>query len=168
MSKLLWVLVVLVVLLVIAQFVRPDMNLPAENPSHTIQAAYAVPADVDQIIKRSCYDCHSSHTVWPWYAKLSPSSWLLAHDVNEGRGELSFSEFATYTPRKQANKLKEVCEQVKEGEMPMWYYLPLHPAAKLSDADRQTLCGWANGTRSQIIAKHPEAGQARQPQRSGT
>lgn len=168
MSKTLLVLAILVAVLVIAQLFRPEMKLPAEDPSHTIQAAYTVPPEVDQIIKRSCYDCHSSHTVWPWYAKLSPSSWLLAHDVEEGLGQLSFSEFATYTPRKQANKLKEICEQVKQGEMPLWYYLPLHPSAKLSDADRETLCNWATGARAQIIAKHPEAARARQPQRSGT
>ena len=142
MSKTLWVIVVIVGLLVIAQFVRPDMTLPQSDPAHAINTVVAVPPDVDAILKRSCYDCHSSKTRWPWYAKVAPSSWLLARDVNEGRKALSFSEFATYTPKKQAHRLNDICDQVKEGGMPLWFYLPLHPAAKLSTADKQTLCAW--------------------------
>jgi len=167
MSKTLWVVVILVVLLVVAQFVRPDMALPPENPSHAISAAVPVPPEVDAILKRSCFDCHSSKTRWPWYAKIAPSSWLLARDVRDARKELSFSEFATYAPRKQAHKLEEACDQVKQGDMPLWFYLPLHPAAKLSDADKQTLCAWTEQTRARIIAAHPEAAQKAPPAQGG-
>jgi len=167
MSKTLWVVIILAVLLVIAQAIRPDMKLPPENPSHDIRAALQVPPQVDEIVKRSCYDCHSSKTRWPWYARIAPSSWLLANDVSEGRKELSFSEFATYSPKRQAGKLKEICEQLDEKEMPLWYYLPLHPSAKLTDADRETLCGWAKQARAQILAAHPEAAQPRKPDEKG-
>jgi len=164
MSKTLWVLVIVVVLLVVAQVVRPDMTLPNSDPAHSIERAVPVSPEVDAILKRSCYDCHSSKTRWPWYAKVAPSSWLLARDVREARKELSFSEFATYTPRKQYRKLEEACDQVKEGDMPLWFYLPLHPAAKLSDADKQALCAWTQQTRAQIVAAHPEAAQKAKPQ----
>ena len=157
MSKTLWAVLIFVGLFVIAQFFRPDMSLPNSDPAHSVEHAVTVPADVDAILKRSCYDCHSSKTRWPWYANVAPSSWLLARDVNGARKELSFSEFATYTPRKQYRKLEEACDQVKEGDMPLWFYLPLHPAAKLSAADKQTLCAWMQQARAQIVAVHPEA-----------
>jgi hypothetical protein len=157
MSKTLWAVVIVVALLVIAQAARPDMSLPNSDPAHAIDKAAAVPPAVDEILKRSCYDCHSSKTRWPWYSKIAPSSWLLARDVNAGRKELSFSEFATYQPRKQYHKLEEACDQVKQGDMPLWFYLPLHPGAKLSDADKQTFCTWTQQVRAQIAAVHPEA-----------
>lgn len=159
MSKTLWAVVVVVALLVIAQLIRPDMSLPNSDPAHSIERAVTVPQNVRQILQRSCYDCHSSKTRWPWYAKVAPSSWLLARDVNDGRKELSFSEFATYTARKQYRKLEGLCDEVKQGDMPLWFYLPLHPASKLSDADKQTLCAWTNQVRAQIAAVHPEATQ---------
>lgn len=167
MSKLRWVVVILVVLLLAAQAVRPNMVLPPVDPSHEIQAAVQVPPPADAILKRSCYDCHSSHTRWPWYAKIAPSSWLLASDVNDGRNAMSFSEFATYSPRKQAKRLDNICDQVKKGDMPLWFYLPLHPAAKLSDADKQTLCTWAAQARAQIFAAHPDAAKPAKPGQGG-
>ena len=92
------------------------------------------------MIQRSCQDCHSYRTVWPWYSQVAPASWLLVKDVNEARRHLNFSEWATYPPRRAAHKLEEVCEMVFESkEMPLWFYVPLHPSGKLSDADRRTL-----------------------------
>lgn len=142
MSRTKWVLLAVVAVVVIPQLIRPDLANPPANPQHAIQN---VPPDVDAILRRSCYDCHSNETRWPWYARVSPVSWLLKHDVDEGRQELSFSEFGTYPPKKAAKKLQESCKEVKEGEMPLWQYLPLHPDAKLSEADKRTLCSWASG-----------------------
>jgi hypothetical protein len=157
MSKLRWAVVILVALLVIAQAFRPDMALPPADPSHGIEAMVQVPPEVESILKRSCFDCHSSRTRWPWYAKVAPSSWLLARDVTEARKKYSFSEFATYPPERAAEKLHEMCDEVTKGDMPLWFYLPLHPAARLSDADKRTLCTWAEQTRARILAAHPEA-----------
>jgi hypothetical protein len=73
---------------------------------------------------------------------VAPASWFLQHHVDEGRRELSFSEWATYPKRKRERKLHEMCEQVESGEMPLKSYLPLHPEARLSDEDRRALCEW--------------------------
>jgi hypothetical protein len=94
------------------------------------------------ILRRSCNDCHSSETVWPWYSNVSPVSWFLKSHIDEGRRELSFSEWATYPKRKRERKLHEMCEQVEAGEMPLKSYLPLHPSARLSDEDKRRLCEW--------------------------
>lgn len=138
---------VLVVLLVAAQAVRPDLTNPPIDPAKELRA----PAHVQQILDRSCIDCHSHRTRYPWYSQVSPLSWWLKDHINEGRGELNISEFATYTPKKAEHKLEEVCEMVEKGEMPLKSYLPLHPSAKLSDADRQTLCAWTKEERTRIL-----------------
>lgn len=143
----------LIVLLVVAQFIRPAHTNPPVDPAKELQA----PQSVAAILQRSCNDCHSNRTVWPWYANVAPVSWLLADDVKDGRREVNFSEWATFKPTRTARKLKEICEQVEKHEMPMKIYVPLHPDAKLSDADRKTLCDWAKGERERVIAAHPEA-----------
>ena len=83
---------------------------------------------------RACFDCHSNQTVWPWYAWMAPISWLVQHDVDEGRGHVNFSEW----DRLQRG-LRGVRNDVMGGEMPPWYYLPLHPQARLSLAEKEAL-----------------------------
>ena len=140
------IVVALAVLLVLIQFV-PQKVFPTANPpvdpANTIEArAHALTPPVEAILKRSCYDCHSSQTVWPWYGKVAPVGWLLSHDVKEGRREVNFSDWARYNPKRAAHKLGEICEQVGRGEMPLWYYRPMHPGAKLSAADTSAICAW--------------------------
>ncbi len=95
--------------------------------------------------QRACYDCHSNETVWPWYSQIAPFSWLLAWDVQEGRKELNFSRWNRYSPKERAKKVKESWEEIEEGEMPPWFYLPLHPEARLSAEDRAVVQEWARG-----------------------
>jgi hypothetical protein len=103
------------------------------NPPVTKDLVWKSP-QIQEIIHRACYDCHSNETVWPWYANVAPVSWLLQRDVNDGRRHLNFSEWDK--PQEHSG---DVAEQIKEGEMPPWFYLPMHSNARLSDADRQTL-----------------------------
>ena len=150
-----WALVALALLFVAAQAIRPAMKNPPVDESKTLRANSQVTPEVGAILDRSCNDCHSNQTVWPWYSQLAPVSWLLTRDVNEGRQQVNFSEWGTYNQRKAARKLKEMCEQVEHNEMPLWFYLPLHPTAKLSDADRKTLCDWAKQESARISAAQP-------------
>ncbi len=87
-----------------------------------------------QLAVRACYDCHSNQTVWPWYSNIAPVSWLVQYDVDKGRRELNFSELDR--PQKEAD---EAAKEARQGEMPQWYYLVLHPEANLSAAERQAL-----------------------------
>jgi len=157
------IVLALVVLLLLAQFIRPERSNPPVDPAKEVHA----PQPVMSILQRSCFDCHSNRTLWPWYAQIAPVSWLLADDVKDGRNELNFSDFESFTPRRAARKLQETCEQVEEHEMPMKVYLPLHPNAKLTDADRKTLCVWAKAERARIIAAHPDAAQPQQRRAQG-
>ena len=135
-----WVVLVVAVAVVVIQFVPVARPL---NPPVTSE----VPAspEVRTILRRACYDCHSNETVWPWYSKVAPVSWLVAKDVREGRAELNFSTWDQYNTKEQAKKLRESFEEVAEGEMPPWIYKPLHRDAVLSAQDRSALRRWALG-----------------------
>jgi hypothetical protein len=103
------------------------------NPVVTKEPQWDSPQTKD-LVRRACFDCHSNETGWRFYSYVAPASWLVARDVNEGRRHLNFSEWDH--PQKHA---EHVVEEVKNGEMPLWYYLPLHPSAKLSDAEKVAL-----------------------------
>ncbi|MGL6267918.1 MAG: heme-binding domain-containing protein, partial [Chitinophagaceae bacterium] len=126
----------LLVALVIIQFFKPDRNISPEKSPNDITNKYKVPAPVQEILKTSCNDCHSNNTIYPWYANIQPVAWWLADHVNEGKRELNFSEFSTYSPKKAHHKLEEVNEMVKEGEMPLQSYTIIHQNAKLSEAQK--------------------------------
>jgi cytochrome c551/c552 len=123
--------------LVLAQAVPVDRSNPA------VQGEVAAPADVRAILRRACYDCHSNETVWPWYSRVAPVSWLLARDVREGRKEVNFSVFGEYAEKRRQRKWTEIPEQVQKGEMPPWFYTAVHPEARLSEGDRAALVRWA-------------------------
>jgi len=142
----------LIVGLVLIQFIRPDHTNPSIDASRTIQARTQIPPSVLTIVQRACDDCHSNHTVWPWYSQISPMSWYLQHDVQEGRRALNLSDWAAYEQRRVTRKLNEICEEVTKGAMPTRPYVWLHPSAKLSEADRQALCDWTRAERQRLEA----------------
>jgi hypothetical protein len=120
------------------QVVRFDRTNPP------VTADLQAPPDVERVLRRSCYDCHSNETVWPWYSAVAPMSWLLHHDVTAGRDLLNFSEWGALPPQEQAKERREIVESVQEGEMPPWYYVvPMHPSARLTPAETGLLERWA-------------------------
>lgn len=141
------VLIALIAIAVVIQFIRPDMAPVPVDPKQTIEAVVPVPPHIDSLIHHSCFDCHSNETRWPWYSQISPVSWWLKSHINDGRRALNFSEFAALPKKKQLKKLDDACDEVKKGDMPLKVYLPMHPAARLSDADRGALCTWFTSLR---------------------
>jgi hypothetical protein len=133
------------IFLVIVVVIAAIQFIPVERTNPPIGEDISVSSEVKGILKRACYDCHSHETIWPWYSQVAPASWLLAWDVAEGREELNFSTWNRYSPKKQDKIIKEIWKEVQEGEMPPWFYLPLHPKARLSDNDRNLLETWARG-----------------------
>ena len=126
-----WACLVLVGLFVLAQAVpygRDHSNPPVrQEPQWDSPETRALAA-------RACFDCHSNESEWPWYSNVAPVSWLVQRDVDEGREHLNFSEWDR--PQDHAD---DAAGQVEEGEMPPWFYLPLHADARLSDAEREAL-----------------------------
>lgn len=116
-----------------------------ERTNPPVTGEIKAPDDVKPLLERACYDCHSNQTVWPWYSRIAPGSWLMHRDVTEGRKELNFSEWASFTPERRQKKHKEMAEELEDGGMPPWFYLPLHSAAKLTPEERARLVAWAKG-----------------------
>ncbi len=140
---------------VIIQFFRPAKNKSEGASKNDISTLYAVPLDVQNILKTSCNDCHSNNTVYPWYAEIQPVGWWLNSHIEDGKKDLNFSEFATYRIRRQYKKLEEINELVKENEMPLDSYLWIHKDAKLSDQQKLTVANWVEAVRDSIRAKYP-------------
>jgi hypothetical protein len=125
------------------QFYRPERTNPTSDPARSFEAIEKPSPQVMAVLNRSCTNCHSHQTVWPWYSAIAPASWLVADDVAEGREHLNLSDWARVPVEKRAHKLEEVCEETRKGDMPPRLYLMLHPEAKLSEQDSKLLCSLA-------------------------
>ena len=124
------------------QVVRPDRTNPPVDPARTIAARMQVPPNVKSTLDRSCRDCHSHETRWPWYSNIAPVSWLLVDDVNAAREEMNLSEWSQYPPDEAAEILEDACRQTRQHKMPLPKYVFLHPEAKLSDQEIADFCAW--------------------------
>jgi mono/diheme cytochrome c family protein len=120
-----------------------------ENPTVTAEPMWNSP-ETRALFKRACFDCHSNETVWPWYANIAPISWQVQTDVDGGREHLNFSEW-----NREQRHARDVAAEVLHGDMPPAIYLPLHPAAKLSDAEIKALIDGAEKTLGAQAAEEP-------------
>jgi hypothetical protein len=134
---------------VVAVFVAIQI-VPTERTNPPSEADVAASPAVESILRRSCYDCHSNETRWPWYSRVAPISWLVAHDVALGREEMNFSEWGTYYPSTRRRKLKWMERALREEQMPPWSYRLMHRDAHLSDADRAVIEDWAGRALSEL------------------
>jgi hypothetical protein len=142
-----------VVALLLIQLLPSGRSNPPVVPAQTIERTLTVPADVKTILDRSCHNCHSNDTVWPWYAHVAPISWLMVGDVNAAREDMNLSEWGEAIADAQRDTLLEVCRQVKKGAMPLSSYRLLHREAALSAADVTTLCAWSEQARKDLKAR---------------
>lgn len=133
------ILLGLLIVVVAIQFVRPNRSTPPLNAGIDFLTLVSPPADVTNTLKAACYDCHSYETKYPWYANVAPVSWWIGNHISEGREHLNFSEWGKYTIDRQAHKAEETHEEVAKGHMPLTSYPPLHPEARLTDAQREQL-----------------------------
>lgn len=140
------VLGVAVLLLIAIQFVPRDHNEGGNKPANDIAGVYRIPVNVGLILKRSCYDCHSNQTYYPWYARLQPVRLMMDNHVREGKAVLNFNDFSRYSARKQRSKLRAISESLDEGSMPLSSYTLLHRDAILSPTDKSLLMNWVKQT----------------------
>jgi hypothetical protein len=149
------VLIILLIVFIIIQFIRPQKNAGEEIASNQITAIQQIPDDVQQILKVSCYDCHSNTTHYPWYSKIQPVTWFLDDHIVEGKKEINFSEFATYPAYRRYKKFKEIQEQIKEDEMPLFSYTVPHRDAVLNAEQKSALINWAANAMKEMEVKYP-------------
>ena len=146
---------ILLLAFIVIQFFRPAKNKAESISNNDISKLYAVPEDVQIILKTSCYDCHSNNTRYPWYNNIQPVAWWLNNHIQDGKKDLNFSEFASYRIRRQYKKLEEINDLVKKDEMPLDSYLWIHKDAKLSEQHKLTLANWVQSVRDTIKASYP-------------
>ena len=137
------------VVFVVIQVVRPARTNPPSDPAKAITTRLAVPADVTAVFDRSCRNCHSHQTVWPWYSNVAPISWDVINHVNDGRGSMNWSDWPA-GPEEAGELLDAICDEVKKGHMPIPRYTWLHTEARLTDADRKRLCDWSTKAASDL------------------
>lgn len=117
--------------------------VPVERTNPPVELDLPAPAAVKAILKASCYDCHSNETVWPWYSKVAPMSWLVASDTSEGRERLNFSTWNQYIPEQQAENVSQAMRRIKKGSMPPWFYTIKHTDGKITPEKLAILEAWA-------------------------
>ena len=117
--------------------------IPVKRTNPPIETEVPVSVELQAVMRRSCFDCHSNETVWPWYSRVAPVSWLVARDVYEGREHLNYSAWNQLSAEQQAEAIHESWEHVEEGDKAPWYYVMIHESARLSEADRALFQAWA-------------------------
>ncbi len=145
-----WTAIGVLVIFLGMQLYRPARTNPAVDPSQTIEAHTQMSPEVVAVLDRSCRDCHSNNTTWPWYSNVMPVSWWLSDHVNQGRQDLNMSEWGRLPRDRQERKLRQMCDEISDGMMPLPSYLPMHPAARLSEQDKKILCDWTEEERERI------------------
>lgn len=129
----------LVIVFIILQFFQIDKtNTPVDENQDFIKMQNPSPEIAEQI-KASCYDCHSNESKYPWYTNIQPVGWWVKNHIDEGKEHLNFSEFGTYSAKRQSHKMEECYELIEEGEMPLKSYTIAHKNAVLDDATKKQL-----------------------------
>lgn len=135
---------------VLIQFVRIDRTNAPIDPSKTMEAVVNVPPDIQQILARSCNDCHTNKTIYPWYSNVAPVSWWMKYHIDHSKEHFNMSEFADYEPSRRVRKLEETCDEVRSGRMPLPSYLIMHGDAALTPSEIDAICAWTEAERKKI------------------
>jgi hypothetical protein len=139
-----WTLLVLAIVVLAMELFQPKHTNPMVIPSRSLESHVTVPESVQSVLQRSCYDCHSNATVWPWYSHVAPVSWMVVDDVNTGRRHINFQDWEAQENEKEAKEhLGLICKEVRTHGMPLFSYRLMHRDARLTDQDVKTLCAWS-------------------------
>jgi hypothetical protein len=141
------------VLIIAIQFVRPAHNKSDQVLATDISKTIGIPDNVQAILKNACYDCHSNNTNYPWYSNIQPMSWLMANHIKKAKKELNFSEFGSYSPRRQISKLDGIANSILDDIMPLSSYKLMHKNAQLNATEKAILYNWTSETKKSLSAK---------------
>lgn len=121
------------------QFIPVDVNVSTIEPTKNFVEVFDAPLKVSEILSASCYDCHSNNTNYPWYSKIQPVGLIMGSHIREGKEELNFSEFGSYSSRRQKNKIESIINEISNDKMPLPSYLILHSEAKIDTVEKEIL-----------------------------
>jgi Haem-binding domain len=139
-----WIILGSIAFLILIQIIQPSRTNPPAVASRSLEAHVDVPPEVQTVLKRSCYNCHSGATIWPWYSYVAPVSWYVAHDVNTARGHVNFQNWEAQINEQEGKEhLGLICKLVREGNMPPADYRLMHKDAPVSPAETNAVCAWS-------------------------
>jgi hypothetical protein len=138
------------VALVVIQFFPIILNESDYVPQSDFMVENQVPATIKNRLQVSCYDCHSNNTDYPWYSKIQPAAWFLEDHIQEGKDELNFNEWATYSDRRKNSKLRSIISQIEEDKMPLDSYTLIHKDAILSDEDKRMIIDYMTALKDSL------------------
>ncbi len=149
------ILIILLIIFILLQFIRPAKNKSEGVSPNDISTKYPVPDSVQAILKVACNDCHSNNTRYPWYAEIQPVAWWLDNHIKDGKRGLNFSEFTSYRIKKQFHRLDDINALVKKNEMPLSSYCLIHTDAKLTEQQKLVLANWTEVLKDTIRSHYP-------------
>ncbi len=149
------ILLILLVALIVIQFIHPAKNKAEGAQTNFIGNKYPIPADVNGILAKACFDCHSNNTRYPWYCKTQPVDWWMNNHIKEGKAEFNFDEYLGKSLRYQYNKIQALGEQIDKHEMPLNSYLWIHKDAKLNEEESKKVIAWADGVQDSLESHYP-------------
>ena len=139
---------------IVIQFIRPARNKSDQVLPTDISKLVVIPDSVQVILKNACYDCHSNNTSYPWYMNIQPMGWLMAKHIRQGKEALNFSEFGTYSPRRQLSKLTGIANSIRDDIMPISSYKWMHKSARLTKDEAALLINWVQRSKDSFAAKN--------------
>ena len=141
----------LIVLMIIIQFFRPEPNNTPADPALDMLSLASPPEATAKLIRKACYDCHSTQTDYPWYGRVSPVSWYLNRHIQAGKEELNFSTYGQLNKAEKIGIFADICDVVDAGTMPLPSYLLIHKEARLTGEERAVLCQWSEGEALKVM-----------------
>ncbi len=148
------ILVVLLIVFIAIQFIRPERNKTNGKMDTDISKIVQMPDSVAFSLKNACYDCHSNNTAYPWYMNIQPLGWMMAKHIKEGKAELNFSEFGSYSSRQQTSKLTGIGNSIKDNSMPLESYTWMHKNARLSQDEKNMILNWTQQAKDSLTVNN--------------
>ena len=145
------ILIAFAMVFIAIQFIPTGIPENKPDDKKSIGNSNLVTGPVMDLLRKSCFDCHSNQVQFPWYSMLAPSSWLLAGHINDGKSQLNFSEWEDYSNRKKIGLLQGIKDEVGSGNMPLKSYLLIHRDAKLNSEEISVLLTWADEATAKIL-----------------
>jgi uncharacterized membrane protein len=146
MSRSKKLLLVLLIIFIAMQFIRPARNKNTQLLATDFTKLYMVPDTIQAVLQNACFDCHSNNTSYPWYSNIQPMALIMARHIKNGKEKLNFSDFGSNTTRKQISRLKGIANQIKDDEMPIASYKAMHKKANLTKEEKILIIDWMNKT----------------------
>ena len=146
-------LLLLIVVLIVLQFFQPEKNKGSITQESDLIVVVSVPDSLAEILITSCYDCHSNHTEYPWYSRISPVSWYLYKHVRDGKENLNLSEFGDLSKAEKIGALSDLYDALEAGTMPLQSYMLIHRDARMSQEEIDALLDWADRTSLSLMKK---------------